>query len=151
MQLTRQADYAMRAVIYLAASPLASIQEISLAQHLPHVFLAKIVQKLAKAGIVTTHRGVGGGISLARAPENISLLDVIEAVEGPLSLNRCFIEPGVCPREDFCAVHQELEQIGKSLAQMLAKVNFARMARNEAALLDSCQDQSLKTKNGGDK
>lgn len=151
MQLTRQADYAMRAVLYLAASPLASIQEIALAQHLPQVFLAKIIQKLAKADIVTTHRGVGGGISLARAPEQISLLDVIEAVEGPVLLNRCFIEPGVCPREDYCAIHLELEQIGKSLAQMFAKVNFARLARNEAALMDGSPDRRLKTETGGDK
>ena len=107
-------------------------------------------QKLAKTDIVTTHRGVGGGISLARAPEQISLLDVIEAVEGPVLLNRCFVEPGVCPREDYCAIHLELEQIGKSLAQMFAKVNFARLARNEAALMNSSQDRRLKTENSGD-
>ncbi|MCL4473948.1 MAG: Rrf2 family transcriptional regulator [Actinobacteria bacterium] len=133
MQLTRQTDYAMRAVLYLATSPLASIKQIAEAQSIPQEYLAKILQKLAKEGIVTTHRGVGGGVSLARAPEKISMLDVIEAIEGKVSLNRCFVHPRECPREKFCAMHDELDRIGSSLASMFAKVNFARMARDEAA------------------
>ena len=139
MQLTRQADYAMRAVLYLATTPLANIREIAKAQFVPQEYLAKILQRLAKAGIVTTHRGVGGGISLARAPEKITLMDVIEAIEGPVALNRCFVRPGECPRESYCAMHDELEQIGNSLAGMFAKVNFARLARNEAARARSRQ------------
>lgn len=134
MQLTRQADYAMRAILYLAASPHVRIREIAAAQYIPREYLAKIIQKLAQAGIVTTHRGVGGGITLARAPEEITLLDVIEAIEGPVALNSCFIRPGECPRESYCAVHEELEHIGKSLASMFAEVNFAQLAKNEAAL-----------------
>lgn len=133
MQLTRQTDYAMRAVLYLATSPLASIRQIAEAQHVPQEYLAKILQKLARAGIVTTHRGVGGGVSLARVPEKISMLDVIEAIEGKVALNRCFVRPLECPREKFCAMHDELDRIGASLASMFAKVNFARLARNEAA------------------
>ncbi|MHB1361056.1 MAG: RrF2 family transcriptional regulator [Thermoleophilia bacterium] len=133
MQLTRQTDYAMRAVLYLATSPLASIRQIAEAQSVPQEYLAKILQKLAKEGIVTTHRGVGGGVSLARAPEKISMLDVIEAIEGRVALNRCLIHPRECPREKFCPMHDELDRIGSSLASMFAKVNFARMARDEAA------------------
>ena len=133
MQLTRQTDYAMRAVLYLATSPLASIKEIAEAQSVPQEYLAKILQKLARAGIVTTHRGVGGGVSLARVPEKISMLDVIEAIEGNVALNRCFIKPSECPRESFCAMHDELDRIGSSLAAMFGKVNFARLARDEAA------------------
>ena len=132
MQLTRQTDYAMRAVLYLATSPLASIREIAEAQSVPQEYLAKILQKLARAGIVTTHRGVGGGVSLARIPEKVSMLDVIEAVEGKVSLSRCFVRPSECPRESFCAMHDELDHMGASLASMLRKVNFARLAREEA-------------------
>lgn len=134
MQLTRQADYAMRAVIYLAAFPQARIQDISRAQYIPREYLAKIIQKLAQADIVTTHRGVGGGIALARAPEEITLLDVFEAIDGPVALNRCFVRSDECPRESYCAVHEELEHIGKSLAGMFADVNFAQLAKNETAL-----------------
>lgn len=134
MQLTRQADYAMRAVLYLCASPQARIREIARDQYVPREYLAKIIQKLAQANIVTTQRGVGGGIELARPPEEITLLHVVEAVEGPIALNSCFIRPGECPRESYCAVHVELEKIGNSLSGMFADVTFARLAKNEAAL-----------------
>lgn len=132
--MTRQADYALRAIIYLTLNPQARIQEIARAQFVPKEYLAKIIQRLAQAEIVTTHRGVGGGIKLSRAPEDITLLDVIEAIEGPVALNSCFIRPGECPRESYCGAHVELEHIGRSLAKMLANVNFAQVARNETTL-----------------
>lgn len=133
MQLTRQADYAMRAVLYLATTPLASIKEIAAAQRVPQEYLGKILQKLAKSGIVTTHRGVGGGISLARPPREITLKDVIEAVEGPLLINTCFIRPGECPREELCSIHDELEDVQRELSRLLSRTDFAQLARSEAA------------------
>jgi len=133
----------MRAVLYLATSPLARIKEIAMAQFIPQEYLAKILQKLSKAGIVSTHRGVGGGISLARPPEKITMLDVIEAIEGPVALNRCFIRPGECPREEYCSIHDELQIIGDSLTDMFAKVNFARLARREARPATMAKKQRL--------
>jgi Rrf2 family protein len=127
----------MRAILYLTASPQGKIQEIARAQYVPREYLAKIIQKLAQAGIVTTHRGVGGGIALARPPEEITLLDIIEAIEGPVALNSCIIRPGECPREGYCAVHQELAHIGEKLAGMYADVNFAQLAQSEATSLSS--------------
>lgn len=133
MQLTRQADYAMRAVLYLATHPLASTSEIASSEHVPQEYLAKIVQKLARAKIVETHRGVGGGISLARAPEKIDLLQVLEAIEGPLAINLCLARPGECPREYYCAMHDELAEVQQKLARMFARIDFARLARKEAS------------------
>ncbi len=132
MQLTRQADYAARAVVYLAVHPHANIREIAREQHVPYEYLAKILQKLAEAGITSSQRGVGGGIALARPAAEISLLEVIEAVEGPVALNRCFIRPNECPREGFCSIHRELAQIQGSIRQQLADVDFASLARSEA-------------------
>lgn len=134
MQLNRQTDYALRAVLYLASHPMANIAEVAVAQFVPQDFLAKIMQKLAKAGIVKTHRGVGGGISLARPPETINVLQVIQAMEGPLVLNRCFSRPGECPREYYCAIHDELEAVQSGIARSLAKLDFARLAKKERAL-----------------
>jgi len=150
MQLTRQGDYAMRAVLYLAASSQARIQEIAHAQYVPREYLAKIIQKLAQADIVTTHRGVGGGITLARPPEEITLLDVVEAIEGPVALNSCFIRPGECPRECYCAIHDELAHIGNTLAAMFADVNFADLAKKEAAFCESTGFNRLEKKNVGE-
>lgn len=140
MEITRQADYAMRAVLYLATYRLANTREIAKAQSVPREYLAKIVQELARAGIVKTQRGVGGGITLARPPEEISLIDVLEAIEGPLTINRCFSHPRECPRESFCSMHYELGIIQKSLEQMFSRINFARLARKEADLKRALDD-----------
>lgn len=133
MQLNRQTDYALRAVLYLASHPLANISEVAEAQYVPQDFLAKIMQKLAKAGIVKTHRGIGGGISLARSASEINMLQIVEAMEGPLSLNRCFSHPGECPREYYCAIHDELFAAQQGLAQALAKIDMAKLAKKERA------------------
>ncbi len=106
-----------------------------MAQYVPQEYLAKILQKLARTGIVTTQRGVGGGISLSRPPDRITLLEVVEAMEGPVVLSRCFTNPGECPRESYCAVHEELARIGNSLAMMFSKVNFEQLAKNETSLV----------------
>jgi Rrf2 family protein len=123
----------MRAVLYLATSPLATNSEIARAQEIPHEYLIKIIQSLAEAGIVSTRRGAGGGITLARAPEKITLLDVIEAVSGPLAINRCFSRPGECSRESFCAIHEELAGVQEEIAAALSRTDFARLARAESA------------------
>lgn len=134
MEITRQADYAMRAVLYLAIYRRASIGEIASAQFVPREYLAKIVQQLVKAGIAKSQRGVGGGISLAKNPEDITLLEVLEAIEGPLAINLCFRRPNECPRESFCGVHYELFNVQSVLARELGRINFARLARRETEL-----------------
>jgi Rrf2 family protein len=140
----------MRAILYLTASPQGKIQEIARAQYVPREYLAKIIQKLAQAGIVTTHRGVGGGITLARPPEEITLLDIVEAIEGPVALNSCFIRPGECPRESYCAIHDELAHIGTTLASMFADVNFADLAKKEAALCERTGSTRLEKEGVGE-
>ncbi|MGD2064258.1 MAG: Rrf2 family transcriptional regulator [Nitrospirota bacterium] len=92
MRLTKAGDYAMRGLIYLARQPQGEVilvSEIAQAMHVPESFLAKIFQSLAKAGLVRSHRGYGGGYSLNRPPVAITLLEVIECVEGPIVLNDC--------------------------------------------------------------
>ena len=132
MRLTRQSDYAMRAVLYLSVKPHASIQQIAEAQGTPREYLGKILQKLARDGIVRTHRGSGGGISLARAPAAISLRDVIEAVDGPVLINSCFVTPGECRREGICAAHEELYEVQRELRRLLGQIDFAALAAREA-------------------
>ena len=134
MRLTRQEDYAMRAVLYLATSPLATNNEIAEAQNIPLEYLIKIMQSLAEAGIVSTKRGAGGGVSLALPPDKITLLDVIQAVSGPLAINRCFSNPGECSRGGTCSIHDELAGVQGEIAKVLARTNFARLARAEAKL-----------------
>ena len=92
MQLSRKADYALRAVMHFAGLPkgnLASIGTVAKAQQIPREFLAKILKDLTWAGILVSYQGVTGGYRLARTPKEITFLDVIEAMEGPISLNLC--------------------------------------------------------------
>jgi len=108
MRLTRQGDYAVRVMVDLAVHgdeapvPRARIQE---RQDVPSAYLAKIVQMLARAGLVRTQAGSRGGVSLALPADQVTLRQVIEAAEGPIHLNRCVVEPGACPRDRFCTVH----------------------------------------------
>lgn len=108
MQLTREADYAVRVVLDLAqhatGGPVRSA-DIALRQAVPKPFLRKVVQALARGGYVSTRRGTGGGIALARDPRKITLRALIEGVEGPIHLNRCLTAPGACPLDRKCPVH----------------------------------------------
>lgn len=107
MQITRQADYAVRAVLYLAKlgpEQRAATSQIAQDQQIPPSFLAKIVSQLSVAGLLQTSRGARGGVSLARPPEEISLLEVVEAIDGPILLNECVSANGVCRFGDECLI-----------------------------------------------
>jgi len=109
MQITRQADYAVRAVLYLASlsnGGRAPTSQIAREQQIPPSFLAKIVSQLSVAGVVQTSRGARGGVSLARPSSDITLLEVIEAIDGPITLNECVIDPSTCPFGDSCPVNE---------------------------------------------
>src|SRR5678815_3687178 len=92
MQITRQADYAVRAVLHLARmgnNDRAATSTIAKEQNIPPSFLAKIISQLSIAGLLHTSRGARGGVTLARDPKDITLLEVVEAIDGPIQLNEC--------------------------------------------------------------
>jgi Rrf2 family protein len=133
MQISRQADYGVRVILDLAlTSPgsRAATQEIAARQSIPSPFLAKIVSRLSLAGLVNTYRGAGGGVALARPASEISLLNVIEALEGPLQLNRCVIEPDSCPRNHFCPVHDVWAKAQADLADLLGVTKFDQLTED---------------------
>jgi Rrf2 family protein len=131
MRLTRQGDYAVRVMLDLATHgaggpvPRALIQA---RQDVPAAYLAKIVQALARAGLVRTRPGAGGGVSLGVAPETVTLRRVIEAVEGPIVLNRCVTGPGACPRDVFCPVHPVWLRLQGLLTRELDRVTIAELS-----------------------
>lgn len=136
MEITRQADYAVRAMIHLGSMPpdtRVSSAAISKAQHVPLPFLTKVIAQLVHAGLVTTSRGMGGGVSLMRSPEEITLLDILEAVEGPIALNRCLLRGVTCELQDHCAVHDVWAEIQKHLVEKLKQVSLAYLVQAHAA------------------
>ncbi|MEW6509668.1 MAG: Rrf2 family transcriptional regulator [Bacteroidota bacterium] len=148
MQLTMTGEYAVRAMVYLAALPsgtIAQIQEVAREWDIPEMFLRKIIPRLAGAGLLLSQRGAGGGIALARMPEQVTMLDVIEAVEGPMYLNRCLMSSWHCSRTDWCPVHEiwctAQEELNKVLtARSLADI-AAAAARRHARHTDAHERQ----------
>lgn len=131
MRLTRQGDYAVRVVVDLASRPPGAIVPRSLIrerQNIPAAYLAKIVQALARAGFVRTRPGVHGGVSLNVASARLTLLQVIEAVEGPIELNRCVAGPGACERDAFCPMHPVWLRLQAVLTRELGAVTIAALA-----------------------
>ncbi len=136
MQLTRQADYAVRTVLDLTGRPQrqSPTGEIARRQRIPPAFLRKIVQTLARAGYVRTLRGADGGVRLVREPAAITLRQVIEAVEGPVRLNRCLIRRGECALDRICPVHPVWQHIQDVLVRELDVVTFAWLNQNRPAV-----------------
>ncbi|OGF55472.1 MAG: hypothetical protein A2Z21_06645 [Candidatus Fraserbacteria bacterium RBG_16_55_9] len=134
MRITRKSDYGLRAMCELAKShgrsPI-SITEVAAAQGIPDPFLEKIMQELKSAGLIAATHGRGGGYSLERAPNQISVREVIEALEGPMALVtcldpalKCMIEDG-CPTSSFWAlINERFEQAlgATTLADLLQRI-----------------------------
>lgn len=130
MQITRQADYAVRAVLHLARTgnaERAATSTIAREQNIPPSFLAKIISQLSIAGLLHTSRGARGGVTLARDPKDISLLEVVEAIDGPIQLNECVTDGGVCTFEEDCPIRPVWCDAQDELVQRLRGTNFADM------------------------
>ncbi len=108
MQLTLAGEYAIRTMIHLAENDgreVITIQEISEKQNIPEKFLRKIIPKLSESGLIKTYRGNGGGITFNKDPNTITPLEIIQAIEGPLALNKCLIDKAFCSNTRWCSVH----------------------------------------------
>ena len=138
MQITRQADYAVRAVLYLShlgPDQRAATSQIAQEQKIPPSFLAKIVSQLSVAGILQTSRGARGGVSLARTPDQISMLEVVEAIDGPILLNECVTDHGgACPFGDTCPMQSVWCDAQHELVSRLKSTNFDHIVKKDVAL-----------------
>ena len=131
MQITRQADYAIRAVRYLAKQgPTQRSATSTVAQEMkiPPSFLAKIISQLSIAGLLHTSRGARGGVTLARDAKEISLLDVVEAIDGPILLNECVGDPADCEFSEDCLVHPIWVEAQEALVKRLRETRFDTLA-----------------------
>ncbi len=136
MRISQETDYAIRVVLYLSqlgygeivgAKTIAEHEAISLR------FLLKLLRKLIKTGIIHSHRGIKGGYSLAKPPEKINLKEVIEAIDGPIYINRCLYEPEYCNKQytAHCKAHQALSNVNKLLAAELERLNFQSILKQD--------------------
>lgn len=131
IELTRKGEYAIRGIVYLASRPsdqVCLLSDIAAAVDVPQTFLAKIFQQFSKLGLVRSYRGTGGGFTLGRSPDKISLLEVVEAVEGPIIPNRCVIGEEECDRSSTCRVHPVWLVVQFQVRDILMKITLKELA-----------------------
>lgn len=129
--LSRKADYGVRAMMDIAKRPpttRAVVAEIAERQNIPAFYLAKIMPQLARAGLVRSSLGAGGGIALAVPAEEITLLQIIEAIEGPFALNLCSLTPAGCEHHATCPACETWCQAQTQLNQTLAATRLSDLA-----------------------
>lgn len=132
MELTRKGEYAIRGIVYLAQQPFGTISlvsDIAEAVQVPQTFLAKIFQSFAKLGLINSYRGTGGGFTLGRSASQITLREIVEAVEGPIVPNRCLLGSGSCERVAGCSVHPIWKEVQQRVVEILDGVTLADLAR----------------------
>lgn len=147
-KLSRKGEYAIRLVLHLAANPgkVCTTGEIAKVQDIPSAFLKKIIQDLRPSGFIASAKGQKGGILLNHPPENISVSDIIQAVEGPLFLNVCLVKKGACSRDEACPVHEMWRKCQEAVDSIWKAHNFKEMAERGKQL---AQAQGGWMKNGG--
>lgn len=142
LQLTLTSDYALRTMLQLAAEPDDAVVPIKLIAgrwQIPDQFLRKIVPLLSKAGMIRSSRGIGGGVSLAKSANDIRPVDIIQAVDGPLNLNRCLNSSYICGREDWCPVHTLWAEAQESMLNTLNSKTLADMVGEIPGKISSCK------------
>jgi Rrf2 family protein len=135
MQLTRAADYAVRVMIHLAGLPpetRASRAELATAAECPEQFLSKVLQSLTRSGLVISRRGNTGGFELPRIHRAASLLEIIEAIEGPMRLNLCLGSDRNCSRQSWCPAHTVWIEAQRAMATILQQTSIEELAHIES-------------------
>jgi Rrf2 family protein len=136
MELTREADYALRTMLEVArgSTEVTTTAHVSRRRLVPRPFLRKIVPRLTAAGLLRTRRGKRGGLTLARRAEEIDVLAVIDAVSGPVAVNRCVLRPDSCPLQPICPVHEVCRMVRDEMVRLLGSVHLSDMVARATEL-----------------
>jgi Rrf2 family protein len=140
-KLSKKADYGLIAVKHLAAhrdAHACSANEISEEYGISTTLMAKVLQKLARHGVVVAKHGSSGGYQLAKDPGQITALDVISAIDGPVLITSCVTSHGNCDATNRCSVREPLRRVNESILQVLSTVTISQMSEEpqEAALIE---------------
>ena len=132
LRLTKKADYGLMALKYLAEQSVfgaegkaQSAKDIAEAYHIPPQLLAKILQTLAKAGLLVSHAGTNGGYALARPSSEITAFEVIRAIDGPLFITSCITIHGTCDLAGHCTIKEPLRKVNDSIKDLLSGIRIS--------------------------
>ena len=118
-----------------ADMPSLSAKDIAEAYGVPLQLLAKILQRLTKAGLLRSHAGTNGGYALSRPPEDITAFEVISAIDGPLFITSCATGPHGCDLTDSCTIKEPLRKVNESILQVLGTVKISQMSEDVQELV----------------
>jgi len=128
LRLTKKADYGLMALKYLAEQAdgsAHSAKDIAEAYHIPPQLLAKILQTLARAGLLVSHAGTNGGYALSRNAKDISAFEVIRAIDGPLFITSCITIHGSCDLAGHCTIKEPLRKVNDSIKELLSGISIS--------------------------
>jgi Rrf2 family protein len=129
--LTKETDYAIRALVHVAAAPdrSATASTISEQEGIPWLFLRRVLQKLAAAGVLRSTKGRGGGFLLIKRLERITMLDVIQVFQGEVEINQCMVKGIPCCNRPTCPVRRRMKAVEKVLRRELAAITVAMLVQ----------------------
>jgi Rrf2 family protein len=135
MNINQEADYALRIVLMLSKEGVDNKLDakfLSEKGSIPLRFLLKLTRKLTQSGIVKSYRGINGGYAITKEPKDITLKDVVEAIQGPIMVTRCVYDKKMCSanKGDHCTIHKALCNIQNTLIYELEKVTFEDLKNN---------------------
>jgi Rrf2 family transcriptional regulator, iron-sulfur cluster assembly transcription factor len=136
VKLTKGTDYGLRGILYLARQPqgkIALVTDIARSEGVPESYLAKIFQDLARGGVLVSHRGAKGGFSLVRSLKEVSLLEVIEAIEGPIALQPCLDHRQGCEHIAECGVSDVIRKAQSEMVRVLESTSLENLLEQTLA------------------
>lgn len=149
MQITRAGEYAVQGVTFLARKGLdevVMIEEVCQAESIPRSFLAKIFQNLTRAGIVRSQRGVHGGFRLSRPASEITVLEILEAVEGKLVFDRRLQEPALCGEQNACSLCDIFTEVQFRAKEIFGNTTLADLTRPKDEVMQRIKTMGRSTK-----
>jgi len=148
LKLTKKADYGLMALKYLAEHPeppALSAKDVADAYGIPAQLLAKILQRLTKAGLLKSHAGINGGYALARDARQISAFEVIHAIDGPLFITSCFKGAKSCDLTPSCTIKEPLARVNETISGVLKSISIHDLVEGEAGAARHGEGQGLVT------
>jgi len=150
LRLSKKADYALMAMKHLARKPDAaastSAREIAEQYDIPIELMAKVLQRLARSGLLTSHQGTRGGYTLSKATPSISVADIIQAIDGPLTVTACSTEDEACEQFTKCNIRDPLWRIKDRILASLAECSLHEISTDMPVLEPDVMPMTLRTR-----
>jgi Rrf2 family protein len=147
LKLTKKADYGLMAMKHMAeraSTEACSAKELADAYGIPPEALAKILQRLVKAGLLHSQHGTNGGYTLARDPKTISAFEVIRVIDGPLFITSCITVRGECDQSERCTIREPLRRVNQSIEDVLRSISISQMKEEKEEVESSAVEDLVR-------